>query len=36
VWEFRPLVESSPSIAWKLLQSLAGKLREVESRQTSS
>ena len=36
VWEFRPLVESSPSIAWKLLQSLAGKLREVEARQTAS
>ena len=36
VWEFRPLVESSPSIAWKLLQSLAAKLREVEARQTAS
>lgn len=36
VWEFRPLVESTPSIAWKLLQSLAGKLREVEARQTAS
>lgn len=36
VWEFRPLVESSPSIAWKLLQSLAAKLREVEARSNAS
>jgi len=36
VWEFRPLVESSPSIAWKLLQSLASKLREVEARTNAS
>lgn len=36
VWEFRPLVESTPSIAWKLLQSLASKLREVEARSTAS
>lgn len=25
-WDFRPLVESNPQIAWKLLQSLAKKL----------
>lgn len=25
-WDFRPLVESNPSIAWKLLQSMAQKL----------
>ena len=25
VWEFRPLVASNASIAWKLLQNLAGK-----------
>ncbi len=31
-WEFRPVVESTPSIAWKLLQSLAGMLREAEAR----
>ena len=36
VWEFRPLIESSPSIAWKLLQSLAAKLREVEARTSAS
>lgn len=35
VWEFRPLVESSPSIAWKLLQSLAGKLRDADARNAS-
>jgi CRP/FNR family cyclic AMP-dependent transcriptional regulator len=26
-WEFRPLVESNSSIAWKMLQSLAKQLR---------
>jgi CRP/FNR family transcriptional regulator, cyclic AMP receptor protein len=25
-WDFRPLVEGNPSIAWKLLQSMAQKL----------
>jgi CRP-like cAMP-binding protein len=25
-WDFRPLVESNPGIAWKLLQSMAEKL----------
>jgi CRP/FNR family transcriptional regulator, cyclic AMP receptor protein len=34
-WEFRPLVERNASIAWKLLQALARKLREVEARQAS-
>jgi CRP/FNR family transcriptional regulator, cyclic AMP receptor protein len=32
-WQFRPLVEENASIAWPLLQSLARRLREVESRQ---
>jgi phosphoenolpyruvate synthase/pyruvate phosphate dikinase len=27
-WEFRPLVESNSGIAWKLLEALAGQLRE--------
>jgi len=27
-WEFRPLVESNASIAWKLLQALAKQLRQ--------
>jgi CRP/FNR family transcriptional regulator, cyclic AMP receptor protein len=31
-WEFRPLVESNASIAWKLLKVMAGRLREAESR----
>ena len=26
-WDFRPLVEGNPEIAWKLLQSMAEKLR---------
>jgi len=31
-WEFRPLVESNGAIAWKLLQTLARRLREAEQR----
>jgi CRP/FNR family cyclic AMP-dependent transcriptional regulator len=31
-WEFRPLVESNASIAWKLLQTMAKRLREAERR----
>jgi CRP/FNR family transcriptional regulator, cyclic AMP receptor protein len=31
-WEFRPIVEADSRIAWKLLQALARKLREVEQR----
>ena len=34
-WDFRPLVESNASIAWKLLQTLARRLREVEQRALS-
>lgn len=30
-WEFRPLVESNASIAWKLLQALAKQLREARA-----
>jgi CRP-like cAMP-binding protein len=26
-WDFRPLVESNSTIAWKLLTAMAGKLR---------
>jgi CRP-like cAMP-binding protein len=29
-WEFRPLVESNASIAWKLLQTMAKRLRAAE------
>jgi CRP/FNR family transcriptional regulator len=31
-WQFRPLVEENASIAWPLLQSMAKRLREIESR----
>jgi CRP/FNR family cyclic AMP-dependent transcriptional regulator len=31
-WEFRPIVESNATIAWKLLQSLARRLVEAELR----
>ena len=31
-WEFRPLVETNGAIAWKLLQTLARRLREAEQR----
>jgi CRP-like cAMP-binding protein len=33
-WQFRPLVEENASIAWPLLQAMAKRLREVESRQS--
>ena len=31
-WEFRPLVEGNASIAWKLLEAMAQKLRAAEHR----
>jgi len=31
-WDFRPLVESNASIAWKMLQVLAQRLREAQSK----
>jgi CRP/FNR family cyclic AMP-dependent transcriptional regulator len=31
-WEFRPIVENNSQLAWKLLQSLAKRLREAEAR----
>ncbi len=31
-WEFKPLVEANPKIAWKLLQGLARRLVSVEQR----
>ena len=31
-WEFRPIVESDSTVAWKLLQALALKLRAAEQR----
>ena len=33
-WEFRPIVESDGTVAWKLLQALAAKLRAAEHRST--
>ena len=30
-WEFRPLVESNASIAWKMLQALATQLRDARA-----
>jgi CRP-like cAMP-binding protein len=31
-WDFRPFVESNGQVAWKMLQALAKRLRDVESR----
>jgi CRP/FNR family transcriptional regulator, cyclic AMP receptor protein len=31
-WDFRPLVESNASIAWKLLQAMAQRLKQAERR----
>jgi CRP/FNR family cyclic AMP-dependent transcriptional regulator len=31
-WDFRPLVESNASIAWKMLQVMAKRLKEAEAR----
>ena len=30
-WDFRPIVESEPRIAWPLLQAMAKRLREAEA-----
>ena len=30
-WEFRPLVEGNASIAWKLLETMAKRLRAAQS-----
>jgi CRP-like cAMP-binding protein len=31
-WDFRPFVEANGTVAWKLLQALAKRLRDVEKR----
>jgi CRP-like cAMP-binding protein len=36
VWSFRPLVESHPEMAWALLEALAQRVREAESRPAPS
>ena len=33
LWDFRPLVQGHPTIGWKLLQSLAKRLREAQEEQ---
>ena len=33
-WQFKPLVESHPEIAWALLETLVARLRDVEQRQS--
>ncbi|HEY7730771.1 MAG TPA: cyclic nucleotide-binding domain-containing protein [Gaiellaceae bacterium] len=32
IWSFRPIVEGNPALGWKLLESLAGRLRTIEER----
>jgi CRP/FNR family transcriptional regulator, cyclic AMP receptor protein len=32
VWSFRPIVEEHPEMAWALLEALAQRIRDVESR----
>jgi CRP/FNR family cyclic AMP-dependent transcriptional regulator len=32
IWSFRPIVEGSPEMLWKLLEGLAGRLRAAEAR----
>jgi CRP/FNR family cyclic AMP-dependent transcriptional regulator len=32
VWSFRPFLESHPEMAWALIEALAGRVREAESR----
>lgn len=32
IWSFRPIVEASPELGWKLLESLARRLRDIEQR----
>jgi CRP-like cAMP-binding protein len=34
-WEFRPFVQEHPEVAWPLLEGLASRLREAESRAES-
>jgi CRP/FNR family cyclic AMP-dependent transcriptional regulator len=35
-WEFRPFVAEHPDVAWAILQTLAGRLRETQARQAPS
>ncbi len=33
-WEFRPVVESNPQVAWKLLEAVARMVREADQRES--
>lgn len=33
IWSFRPIVEKDPQMMWKLLESVAGRIRAVEERE---
>ena len=35
-WEFRPFVQEHPDVGWAILQTLAARLREAETRQGAS
>jgi CRP-like cAMP-binding protein len=35
IWSFRPIVEANPELGWKLLESLAGRLRTIEERSSA-
>ena len=32
LWEFRPLVDQNSAIAWKLLEAMAKRIRDLEAR----
>jgi CRP-like cAMP-binding protein len=33
IWSFRPIVEKDPRMMWKLLEAVAGRIRQVEERE---
>jgi CRP-like cAMP-binding protein len=33
IWSFRPIVEQDPQMMWKLLESVAGRIRTIQERQ---
>jgi len=33
-WEFRPVVESNPQVAWKMLEAVARMVREADQRES--
>ena len=36
IWSFRPIVEKSPEMMWKLLEAVAGRIRTIQDRQLAS